>query len=74
LPAARRASFLSASACPSRRCATGEGKRGWIAVSATTADEREEPRRLRGENLRLKQERDLLKRAAACFARETETR
>jgi transposase-like protein len=29
---------------------------------------------LRRENARLKQERDLLKRAAAFFARETETR
>jgi transposase len=39
-----------------------------------TTDEREELRRLRRENARLKQERDLLKRAAAFFARETETR
>lgn len=39
-----------------------------------TTDEREELRRLRRENVRLKQERDLLKRAAAFFARETETR
>ena len=31
-----------------------------------TSDEREELRRLRRENARLKQERDLLKRAAAC--------
>ena len=38
------------------------------------SDEREELRRLRRENARLKQERDLLKRAAAFFARETETR
>jgi transposase len=30
--------------------------------------------RLRRENARLKQERDLLKRAAAFFAKETETR
>jgi transposase len=36
--------------------------------------EREELRRLRRENARLKQERDILKRAAAFFARETETR
>lgn len=36
--------------------------------------EREELRQLRRENARLKQERDLLKRAAAFFARETETR
>lgn len=39
-----------------------------------TRDEREELRRLRRENVRLKQERDLLKRAAAFFAAETETR
>jgi transposase len=39
-----------------------------------TSDERDELRRLRRENARLKQERDLLKRAAAFFARETETR
>jgi transposase len=39
-----------------------------------TSDEREELRRLRRENARLKQERDLLKRAAAFFAAQTETR
>ena len=39
-----------------------------------TTDEREELRRLRRENACLKQERDLLKRAAAFFAKETETR
>jgi transposase len=39
-----------------------------------TCDERDELRRLRRENARLRQERDLLKRAAAFFARETETR
>jgi transposase len=38
------------------------------------SNEREELRRLRRENVRLRQERDLLKRAAAFFARETETR
>jgi transposase len=38
-----------------------------------TSDEREELRRLRRENVRLRQERDLLKRAAAFFAAETET-
>lgn len=37
-------------------------------------DERDELRRLRRENARLKQERDLLKRAAAFFAAETEPR
>jgi transposase len=39
-----------------------------------TSSEREELRRLRRENARLKQERDLLKRAAAFFARETDQR
>ena len=39
-----------------------------------TSDEREELRRLRRENVRLKQERDLLKRAAAFFAAENEPR
>ena len=39
-----------------------------------STDEREELRRLRRENARLMQERDLLKRAAAFFAKETETR
>lgn len=36
--------------------------------------EREELRELRRKVLRLEQERDLLKRAAAFFAKETETR
>ena len=39
-----------------------------------TSAELEELRRLRKENARLKQERDLLKRAAAFFARETDQR
>ena len=39
-----------------------------------TSDEHEELRRLRRENARLTQERDLLKRAAAFFAKETEIR
>ena len=39
-----------------------------------TTDEREELRRLRRENARLKQEREILKRAAAFFAAETESR
>ena len=39
-----------------------------------TSAEREELRRLRRENARLKQEREILKRAAAFFAAETETR
>jgi transposase len=39
-----------------------------------TSDEREELGRLRRENTRLRQERDLLKRAAAFFAAENGTR
>jgi transposase len=39
-----------------------------------TSAEREELRRLRRENARLKQERDLLKRAAVFFAAETDQR
>jgi transposase len=39
-----------------------------------TTDERAELARLRRENLRLRQERDLLKRAAAFFAVESGTR
>jgi transposase len=39
-----------------------------------TSDEREELRRLRRENRRLEQERDILKKAAAFFAKESEGR
>jgi transposase len=39
-----------------------------------TSEEREELRRLRRENKRLVQEREILKKAAAFFAKESETR
>ena len=42
-------------------------------TAGLTTDEREELRRLRRENRTLRMERDLLKKAAAFFAREGET-
>ncbi len=56
--------------------------RNWVQQAASdrgarrdgaTSAEREELTRLRRENRRLKQERDILSKAAAWFARETNT-
>jgi transposase-like protein len=58
-----------------------QGLRGWVKRAdieaglgppgALTADERAELRRLRRENQVLRQEREILKKAAAFFAKET---
>ena len=48
-----------------------DGDTGAGPPGALTTDERDELRRLRRENHVLKQERAIVKKAAACFAEET---
>jgi transposase len=59
---------------------TAQSIRNWVAQAdrdngrrpdGLTTDEREELRRLRRENKTLREEREILKKAAAWFARET---
>jgi len=59
-----------------------ESLRSWVKQAeidrgereGLNSDEREELGQLRRENARLRQEREILKRAAAFFARESESR
>ena len=63
---------------------SGEGLRNWVRQADAdagrgrpgelTTDEKAELQRLRRENKVLREEREILKKAAAFFARESETR
>ena len=63
---------------------SGEGLRNWVRQveadagrgrpSELTTEEKAELQRLRRENKVLREEREILKKAAAFFARESETR
>lgn len=57
-----------------RTCAKQEALNRHERDDGLTSAERDELRALRRENARLKQERDLLKRAAAFFARDSDQR
>jgi transposase len=83
----RQATELVRSGVPIRQVAQELGVsqqtlRNWVCrgdidagrAEGLTSDEREELRRLRRENRRLAQEREILKAAAAFFARETDRR
>jgi len=83
----RQAVELIRSGTPIKQVAVGLGVseqtlRNWVRqgdvdagrADGLTSDEREELRRLRRENRRLTQEREILKAAATFFARETDRR
>ena len=76
-----RGSDTSIPALPANLSVSSEVLRHWLRQADAdegrgqpgepTTDEREERRRLRRENHVLKQEREILKKAAAFFAKET---